>query len=172
MKFNFFRPKKTEKNKSKSENIEADDFTTFELAEYDKNVKFYYTNIINSLVLFAYNSKQLLEMESILIDPITELYEELQDAFVPVCFDTVFRNNFIDSSLKKELLEFKFKVEQIPNEIWDYSFIDNHEIWKSIKEKAEELLSKLNIKSRTYNTDFTTIISKDEEVLFQGKKDF
>ena len=36
------------------------------------------------------------KMEPILIDPLTELYEELDYAFIPICFETVFRNKKIN----------------------------------------------------------------------------
>ena len=165
MKFNLFQRKSTTKVEKPSEIVESQDFETFELEEYDQHVKFYYTNIINSLILFTYNSAELDKMEPILIDPLTELYQELDYAFTPVLFETVFRNNFIDASLKLDLLIFRTRVEKIPSEIWDWNFLDTHEDWKSIRLEAKNLLSKLNIKSREYNTDFTTIISRDGETL-------
>lgn len=63
--------------------------------EYDKHVDFYYTNIVNSIILYTYDSSKLEEMAPILIDPLTELYEELEYAFTPVCFETVFRVGLI-----------------------------------------------------------------------------
>ncbi len=135
-------------------------YTKEELAEYDKHVNFYYTNIINSLILYTYNVKQLDKMAPILIDPLTELYEELDYAFLPVLFETVFRTKLIDESLRSELLLFKKKVDDIPVEIWNWDLLDTHEIWKKIRFDAEILLNKLNIKTRDYNTDYTTIIFK------------
>lgn len=105
MKFNFFKSRKESRSSLKDEEV-----------EYDSHVKFYYTNIINSLILFTYNSSQLDKMAPILIDPLTELYEELQYAYTPVCFETVFRNKFIDPELKEEFLIFKAQVEKIPSE--------------------------------------------------------
>ncbi|WP_313386023.1 hypothetical protein [Chishuiella sp.] len=70
-------------------------------------------------------------MEQILIDPLTELYEELDYTFIHVCFETVFRNKKINIEFKKQLLNFKKQVDNIPNEIWDYEFIDNHDKWQN-----------------------------------------
>ncbi|MGU3376850.1 hypothetical protein [Chryseobacterium sp. M5A1_1a] len=133
-------------------------FTQEELAEYDARVDFFYINIINSLILFTYNIEELDKMTPILIDPLTELYEELDYAFLPVLFETVFRNNLIDISFKEELLGFKKKVDDIPNEIWDWAFLNTHEVWKNIKHDAEDLLTRMNIKTRVYNADYTIII--------------
>jgi hypothetical protein len=95
MKFNFSNLFKINVEKESLDNDEQVDslgFTKTELEEYDKNVNFYYTNIINSLILYTYNVEQLYKMAPILIDPLTELYEELDYAFLPVLFETVFIN--------------------------------------------------------------------------------
>ena len=138
--------------------------------EYDKHVDFYYTNIINSIILYTYNSVKLDEMAPILIDPLTELYEELEYAFTPVCFETVFRVGLIDNSFKDDLLTFKKEVDEIPTTIWDWEFIDNHETWIKIRQKSNILLDKLGVTSRTYNDDFTTIYDEEGNVLHKGKK--
>ncbi|KQT35917.1 hypothetical protein ASG22_02540 [Chryseobacterium sp. Leaf405] len=99
-------------------------------------------------------------MVPVLIDPLAELYEELDYAFLPVLFETVFRNRLIDESFKEELLNFKKKVDEIPGELWDWEILDTNEIWKDIRTNAETLLNKLNIESRAYNEGHTTIIFK------------
>lgn len=168
MKFNFFnklfrskQDKSTLQNDKKIENPEEFyDFglTQDELLCYDKNVNFYYTNIINSLILYTYDTKQLDDMAPILIDPFAELYEELDYAFLPILFESVFRNKLIDENLKEELLMFKKKVDEIPVELWDWEILDTSEIWKEIRINAEGLLNKLNIETRVYNTEYTTIL--------------
>lgn len=167
MKLNFFKnyfsttkQKNKLENKNVTENLEDVGFTEEELLECDKHVDFYYTNIVNSLILYTYNVDQLDEMAPILVDPLAELYEELHYAFIPVLFETVFRNKPINESLKEDLLQFKNNVENIPVEIWDWDFLDEHETWKNIRLEAEMLLNKLNIETRTYNTDYTTILFK------------
>lgn len=108
-------------------------------------------------------------MEPILIDPLTELYEELEYAFTSVCFETIFRLDRIDNSFKNELLEFKKEVDKIPTEIWDWEFIDSHETWKTTKNRANVLLDKLGVTSRTYNDDFTTIYDAEGNIIRKGK---
>ncbi|NMR34118.1 hypothetical protein HIO71_07815 [Chryseobacterium aquaticum] len=163
MKFNFSNLFKINVEKESLDNDEQVDslgFTKTELEEYDKNVNFYYTNIVNSLILYTYNVEQLYEMVPILIDPLTELYEEVDYAFMPVLFETVFRNKLINENYKEELLNFKVEVDQIPVELWDWEILDTNEVWYKIRIDAENLLNKLNIKTRIFNTDFTTIIFK------------
>lgn len=133
--------------------------------EYDKYVKYYYSNILNSLKLYTYNEEKLEKMTPILIDPILELYEELDYAFTHSLFETVFRNNYINIEFKQDLLSFKRKVDNIPNEIWDWQFLDKHETWIEIRKDADELLNKLGIKSREYDLDFTTIILNTGEIV-------
>ncbi|HLV51519.1 MAG TPA: hypothetical protein VKY44_06150 [Flavobacterium sp.] len=158
MKFIFFKSKsrkiETESLSNEPEEIDKLGFTKSELLEYDKSVDFYYTNLINSLILFTYNSSKLEKMRPILVDPLTELYEELEYAFLPVCFETVFRNKKINREFKEELLNFKKQVEEIPNEIWDYEFIDKYEIWQEVKKSAENILSNIGIEHRVFDEKY------------------
>lgn len=170
MKFNFFKSKQNSEKQSKSEIKSIDNLEENKLLEYDKSVDFYYTNLINSLILFTYNSDGLEQMEFILIDPLTELYEEMDYAFLPVCFETIFRNNVIDDKYKNELLNFKKLVDEIPNEIWDYEFIGVNEKWTEIKNNAENLLNKLGVETRIFNTTHHKIITNVGKTIFDGKK--
>lgn len=170
MKFNFFKSKLRNDKKSDSVSDELYDFgfTKNELLEYDKNVDFYFTNLINSLVLYTYNSTELEKLAPILIDPLTELYEELDYAFSPICFETVFRNGKINIEFKEQLLNFKKQVEEIPNELWDYEFIDKHEIWKAVKKSAEEILNEIGIGNRIFDEKYHKVINNKGNVIYQG----
>lgn len=88
------------------------------------------------------------------------MYEELDYAFLPALFETVFRNELINKQFKEELLIFKKKVDNVPKELWDFDIMDVNETWLEIRKDAEDLLNRLNIESRLYNTDYTTIIYK------------
>ena len=173
MKFNFFLSKFRNNKKSDSipnepEELDEFGFTKSQSLEYDKNVDFYFTNLINSLVLYTYNSIELEKLAPILIDPLTELYEELDYAFLPVCFETVFRNEKINIEFKEQLLNFKIQVDQIPNEIWGYEFIDEHEIWKDVKKSAENMLDKLGIDNKTFDDKYHKVMNFNRNIIYQG----
>lgn len=119
--------------------------------EYDKHVDFYYRNLINCLILFSLNSDGLEKLAGPVFDPMFELESEFDIAYTPVCFETIFRNKVIDISFKDELLEFKQEIDNMSNEIWDWDFINDHDDWISIRQKANVLLDKLDIESRIYN---------------------
>lgn len=138
--------------------------------EYDKHVDFYYTNLINSLILFSLTSKELEKLAGAVYNPMTELESEIDYAFTPVCFDTIFRKGLIDKFFKEELLQFKKGTEDIPSEIWEWEFIDNHETWVTTRQKANALLNKLGVTSRTYNDDYTTIYDNKGNIIKKGKK--
>jgi len=138
--------------------------------EYDKHADFYYTNLINALVLFSLNVEELEKLASPVFNPLTELESEIDYAFTPVCFETIFRSGIIDISYKNELLSFKKWTDDIPSEIWDWDFIDFNETWIVTRQKANELLDKLGVKSRTYNYDYTTIYDNEGNILKKGKK--
>ena len=179
MKFNFLKSNKKNNRSTKKTPIESEahkireeidvlGFTTSELLEYDKSVKFFYTNIINSIILYTFNEKQLDKMTPILLDPITELYEELDYALTPVLLETVFRNKFIDRKHKEKLIDFKCKVDKIPNEIWDWKYLDKDEKWKILRKDAETLLNNIGVESRKFNDEFTTVILNTGKIIKKG----
>ncbi|WP_185740228.1 hypothetical protein [Flavobacterium branchiophilum] len=137
--------------------------------EYDKYVDFYYTNLINSIILFSLTSKELEKLSGPVFNPMTELESEIDYAFTPVCFETIFRKGVIDKSFKDELLKFKKWTDDIPSEIWDWEFIDKHEMWASTRIKANALLDKLGVTSRTYNDDYITIYDNEGNIIKKGK---
>ncbi|GEM66340.1 hypothetical protein SF1_43220 [Sphingobacterium faecium NBRC 15299] len=159
-----------------SETYEIDEidelgFSKSELEYYDKHVRFYYTNIVNSLILFTYKYRELELMASPIFDPMTELYEELEYACTPVCFETVFRKNLIPIIYKQELLRFKTKVDQMPSEIWDWEYLEEHPSWINIRTDAEEILKKMGIPHRVYDYSFTNVISSSGEVIKRKKSE-
>lgn len=99
----------------------------------------------------------------------TELETEIDFAFAPVCFETIFRNGLVDNSFKNELLAFKKWTDDIPSEIWDWEFIDNHEIWVTTRLKENVLLGKLGVVNRTYNDDLTTIYDNEGNIIKKGE---
>lgn len=157
-----------------SETYKRDDgdelgFTKSELEYYDKHVRFYYTNIVNSLILFTYKSRKLELMASPVFDPMTELYQELEYAYTPVCFETVFRKKLIPIIYKQELLRFKTNVDQMPSEIWDWEYLEEHPSWINIRTDAEEILKKMGILHRVYDYSFTNVITSSGEVIKRKK---
>ncbi len=138
--------------------------------EYDKHLDFYYTNLINAIILFSLTSAELEKLAEPTFNPIFELETEIDYAFTPICFETIFRNGLIDKSLKTELLDFKQETDNIPKGIWDLEHLDNHTMWVLVRQKANELLDKLGIQSRTYNDDFTTVYDSKGNILKKGKK--
>lgn len=138
--------------------------------EYDKHADFYYTNLINSLVLFSMQTTELEALEGPLFDPLFELESEIDYAFTPVCFETIFRNGLIDIVYKNELMAFKKETDNIPKEIWDWEFINVNNQWIEVREKANVLLNKLGVKSRKFNDDFLTIYDNYGNKIKKAKK--
>ena len=93
MKFNLKSIFGNKKSSSKEEPEEYND------EYYDKDVDFYYSNLINSIILFTLTTNELEKLSGPVFNPLAELESEIDYAFTPVCFETVFRNNLIDSKL-------------------------------------------------------------------------
>jgi hypothetical protein len=155
-----FGNKKSPKDKDSSETDEI---------EYDKHADFYYTNLINSLILFSLTAKELQKMAGPVFNPLSELETEIDYAYTPVLFDTIFRKGLIDKSYRSELLSFKKLTDDIPSEIWNFESMEKEQTWALIRQKANALLDILGVKSRTYNEDYTTVYGKDGTILKKGK---
>lgn len=141
-------------------------------AYYDQFVDFYYSNIINSIILFALSEKELEKLAAPAFDPMFELESEIDYAFLPVCFDTVFRNAKINPSLKQDFLDFKLKTDEVPREIWNWEYLETHEYWISIRTEANRLLDKIGINHRNYSDDYTTVYDINGTILKQGKSTY
>lgn len=162
MKFNFKSIFSTKK--------ELNDYRVDNDAEYDKYVDFYYTSLINSIVLFSLSLTQLEELIEPTFDPLFELESEIDYAFTPVIFETVFRNNKIDTSLKQELQDFKKQVDDIPAELWEWELLSSHQVWSDIRKKVWLLLDKLGVVNRKYNTEYLTIYDTEGSVVQKKEK--
>ncbi|MNU49988.1 hypothetical protein D3C71_389440 [compost metagenome] len=138
-------------------------------AYYDQFVDFYFSNLINSLILFSLSKEDLEKLIAIAFDPIFELESEIDYAFLPVCFETVFRNGKLSQSVKQDLVDFKLKTDAIPREVWDWEYLETHGSWISIRTEANLLLDKIGITHRTYGDDYTTVYDVDGNILQQGK---
>lgn len=153
-------------SKKSSSEVESEEFND---AYYDKYVNFYYTNLINSLILFTLTTNELENLASPVFNPIAELESEIDYAYTPVCFETIFRNGLINKSFRNELISFKKKIDEIPAEIWNLEFIDNHDTWIEIRKETNELLNKLGITNREYNDDYVTVYNNEGNIIKKGK---
>ncbi len=140
-----------------------------ENAEYDKHADFYYTNLINSIVLFSMTKEKLEALAAPGFDPLFELESEIDYAFTPVCFETIFRNKLLDNAFKNELLDFKKLTDNIPSEIWDWDYIHSNPAWIQVRQLANQLLDRLGVKERTYNDDYTTVYDNKGNIIKKGK---
>ena len=132
-------------------------------------VDFYYSNLINSLVLFAANPDYLDSLGGPVFDPISELETEIDYAFTPILFDEIFNKKLIVEELKTDLLEFKSKVDETPSDLWTWENIYNNSEWDKLRQEASKLLDRIGIKNKVYNDDFTTIYNSKGNIIKESK---
>ena len=138
--------------------------------KHDQYADFYLSNLINALILFSFSKTELKKIAGPGFNPIFELETEVDYAFTPVCFETIFRKGLIHSKHKQRLLDFKKQADEIPDEIWDMEFIDNRNEWIAIRKKANQLLGLLCINERKLNEDYLTIYDSDGTLVKRGEK--
>ena len=135
----------------------------------DSGVAFYYSNLINSLVLFAASPEYLDSLAGPVFDPISELETELDYAFIPVHFDMIFEKQILSDSLKPDLLDFKLAVDKTINEIWTWEHIYESAEWQDLRSQANNLLDRIGIKNKVYNEDFTNTNDSDGKIMKNNK---
>jgi hypothetical protein len=128
-------------------------------------VDFYYSNLINSLVLFAASPEYLESLAGPVFNPISELETELDYAFIPVLFDEIFEKHLLPDSLKLDLLDFKLIVDKTPNGIWTWEHICESTEWQDLRNQANNLLDRIGIKNKVYNEDFTKIYDSNGNIV-------
>lgn len=108
--------------------------------------------------MFTDDEQELGAITYVLIDPLTEMYEELDYAFTPILFDTVFRNSLIDVKLRETLLNFKKDIAETPAEIWDMGLLDSNNTWLGIRANANKILNDLGVQHRKFNSTYHNVI--------------
>jgi hypothetical protein len=132
-------------------------------------VDFYYSNLINTLVLFAATPEYLESLAGPVFNPISELETELDYAFTPLLFNEIFKKKLIIEELKTDLLSFKYKVDKIPNDLWTWKNICENFEWQKLRQEANTLLDRIGIKNKVYNEDFTTIYDSEGNIVKERK---
>ena len=128
----------------------------------DEQIEYHYSNIYNSLILFANSVDYLKSLDAPAFDPIFELESEFDIGFSDYSLNTNLENQKITQFQFDNLVKFKNKVYNIEPEFWNYESLETNNVWKEIRSDADKLLNELGITRRTYNFDFTTIYYVDK----------
>jgi len=139
----------------------AKDYKPKELTE-EEQIKYQYSCVYNSLVLFANSVDYLKSLSAPAFDPIFELESEFDIGFSDYTLEKNFENETIKEELRQELLDFKKSVQDVPSNLWNYEDLETHDTWKSIRAHANAILTKMGETRREYDDGFTTIIYVDK----------
>lgn len=123
----------------------------------EQQIEFHFSNIYNSLILFANSTEYLKSLENETFDPLFELEDEFQIGFSEFSLNINLENKKINQEQLEKLLIFKSKVEKLPTCDWTFESIEKSTEWKEIKSDANNLLDLLRVKTRVYNSAFTSI---------------
>lgn len=138
---------------------------------YVGNSHHYYNNLLNALILYTLSVEELKALALVLINPIDEKFDELNYAFTPVCFDTLFRTKIIKEENRLELLDFYSEVNSLSKNKWNYEAMSTDPIWNNVRIRADEILRKLGVDSRIYDTSKTIIFDEKGKVIYSKDKE-
>ncbi|HRI00309.1 MAG TPA: hypothetical protein PK006_04580 [Saprospiraceae bacterium] len=130
----------------------------------------FYTNLLNTLILFSKNKEELQKITKPAFDPLYEMRDGLEYSFSLDCFETIFHYQFIEESLRDELVLFFIEANNLSPDHWKWELIETGELWSKVRAKAELLLQKMNIMSRKYIEDYTISFDEDGNLTNKGKK--
>lgn len=135
-----------------------------------RDAEIFYTNLTNTLSMFAKTAVDLKKMSAPLFDPLEEIQVELDYAFSPFCLQILFKELIPNPDLQNELHSFKSEATMLTPDLWDWNHIESHPTWGTLRKKANALLEKLGVESRDYNDDFSISFDSDGQVIKKGKK--
>jgi len=92
-----------------------------------------------------------------------EVETEFDIGFNDSSINKVYEAHLINLDYKSKLENFKKDVSIIPKDKWNIDDFLNQPEWKNINKRANELLSILNVKTRTYIDDYNYIFVKSNE---------
>jgi hypothetical protein len=134
-----------------------------------RKVDFYYSNLVNALILFASTPEYLESLDGPIFNALFELETEIDYVYMSVLFNELFTLGLVDEFLRPELESFKTKVDNTSNDLWTWDAIYSNPHWQDLRSDANGLLNKLGVETRIYSEDFTTTIGSDGRILKDSK---
>lgn len=141
-----------------------------EQQDTNRDAEIFYTNLTNTLSMFAKTAVDLKKMSAPLFDPLEEIQVELDYAFSPFCLQILFKELITNLDLQNDLQSFKSEATMLTPDLWDWNHIESHPAWNALRMNANALLDKLGVESRDYNDDFSISFDSDGQVIKKGKK--
>ncbi len=123
------------------------------MAEREYSIKekaFFYSCLLDSLVLFSSEKEYFESVISPIFKPIFELDTEFSYAFLPIVFENACDYGEINEDTKSRLQKFKEAVENLPSEIWRWEALYANNEWLKIRKESISLLEELGEEHRKF----------------------
>ncbi|NIF04891.1 hypothetical protein F3J23_05505 [Chryseobacterium sp. Tr-659] len=125
---------------------------------YDQKSQDYFDRVIRCLIFCTYDDKKFNTVADCL--SLTDIGDDLRIFSSNEEIETLFRNKFINESLRLKISDFKNVTDEVSEEEWVFELLNlkHDERWKKINIAAEDLLTEMNIKERDF--DFALYIPR------------
>ncbi|WFB68798.1 hypothetical protein [Chryseobacterium sp. WX] len=118
---------------------------------YDQKSQDYFDRVIRCLIFCTYDDKKFHSVADCL--SLTDIGDDLRIFSYSEEIESLFRNKFINESLRQKISDFKKVSDEVTEEEWVFESIDlsHDERWKKINVAAEDLLTEMDIKERDFD---------------------
>lgn len=125
---------------------------------YDQKSQYYFDLVVRGLIFCTYDDKKFNSVADCL--SLTDIGDDLRIFSYSEEIESLFRNKFINESLRQKISDFKKVTDEVTEEEWVFESLDlsHDERWKKINIAAEDLLTEMNVKERDF--DFALYIPR------------
>ncbi|MFS4472645.1 hypothetical protein [Chryseobacterium sp. T20] len=118
---------------------------------YDQKSQDYFDLVVRGLIFCTYDDKKFNSVADCL--SLTDIGEDLRIFSYSEEIESLFRNKFINESLRQKISDFKKVTDEVTEEEWVFESLDlsHDERWKKINVAAEDLLTEMNIEERDFD---------------------
>ncbi|MCW1961796.1 hypothetical protein [Chryseobacterium viscerum] len=118
---------------------------------YDQKSQDYFDRVVRCLIFCTYDDKKFNSVADCL--SLIDIGDDLCIFSYSEEIESLFRNKFINESLRQKISDFKKVTDVVAEEEWFFELLDLSldERWKKINVAAEDLLTEMNIKERDFD---------------------
>ncbi len=115
-------------------------------------------SLYNCLYLISSRYKDIANLQSQVFDIFEDLDTRISIALNEQSLSFFVREGWIDEDIKRNLVKFKDFIDKIDSRHWNANDFDYHEDWEMARSWANNLMNKLNLKNRGWDSSDETII--------------
>ena len=123
-----------------------------------------WVSLYNCLYLISSNYKDIVQLESNVFEIFEDLDTRLSVGLNAQSLSAFVHEGWIDNEIEKTLSRFRDFVNEIDSQHWNANDFDHLEDWKIARGWANNLMIKLNLKNRGWDSSGETVMCIQNEI--------